>query len=619
MGFSYMNYLKILLLFIFTTIAYAKPLIIDNHTEFYDLLSHSEIYIDKSRKLTIDDIQKSNINFIKNNKKLLGYGYSPNFDVWVKFTLHNNTDNNLNKIIKWNNVLTTHIEFYDGNKRFHKQKDGLFNINTNRKTISPIFNINLDSRQTYTYYIKASSTILPLIIKLNLWENDYLYQEEIEKQFYLALFFGAMFILGFYNLFIYFFTKDVSYLFYVLYIFGIIYHHLIYIGIGNIYLFNQSWIISNIKFASLIVAFPIFSLALFSKSFLNTKQYPIFNNILNIFLLLMPLSIFIFLSTNDFNKYRNIVSFLLILYLTIITVYAALKKNRQAYFVLFGEVIITSSFTIMYLSSIGVFNLYNYFPYFIEIALVLEAIVFSIALADKIKQLQKDKIEANQKLLNQQQNEKERLSVQVAEKTDDLKIALDEKGLLLKELNHRVKNNMQTIVSLIRLQSDDVEDEKSKDIFITIQSRLNAMSHLHELLYNQEIVSDVNAHEYFDILIDELRESYPNNVSINFDIKTNLIIEQAVYCGLILNELVTNSFKYAFKEGKGSIYIQLYKNDNQFNLIIWDNGTGYDKTVPSNSLGLVLVNTLSKHQLKGNIIIDSNNGVKVTITWRANA
>ncbi len=222
------------------------------------------------------------------------------------------------------------------------------------------------------------------------------------------------------------------------------------------------------------------------------------------------------------------------------------------------------------------------------------------------------------KNINQKKYEKERLALQVDEKTKELQIALDEKGLLLKELNHRVKNNMQTIVSLIRLQSNRVNDEKLQDIFITIQNRINAMSHLHELLYKQDNINQIDTFDYFEMLIEELKESYEKDVDINLDIQTDLGIDQAIYCGIILNELVTNTFKYAFPDTliDAKIDISLIKKNNTFILAVSDNGIGYDTTKPLTSLGTTLVNRLVKRQLFGDITIDANDGVKVIIQWQ---
>ena len=608
-----MKIFKAILLSVFIAV-HAHSLNIDDKTNFYDLLPNSKIFIDKSKNLTIEDIKTKDKEFKQNDKSLLGFGYSPDFSVWVKFTLKNTTNKTIYKTVEYDNALTSEVLFFDlsTNRVF---KEGLLNMRQGRKTINPTFNISLKPNESKTYYIRASSYITTLIVKLNLWESNCFYEKEIRHQLILALFFGSMFILALYNLFIFFFTKDISYLYYVLYILGVIVHHLLYVGVAFIYLLQQSWFIYIVEMASVFAVVPILALGLFTKSFLNIKQYPKLNKILNGFLILIPLTTVVFIISDGLDKYRNILSLGLLLYLIYLTIYGVVKKNRQAYFILAGWSIISIAVFLMFLSSTGIFNFYKYFPYIVETAFVLEAIIFSIALADRINVLQREKNIANKRLITQQQNEKERLEATVTEKTKDLKKALDEKGLLLKELNHRVKNNMQTIVSLIRLQSDEIEDERYQDIFETIQNRINAMSHLHELLYKQDNISNVNAYDYFDLVSQEIKESYDNDVEINFDIRCELKMEQAVYCGLILNELITNSFKYAFVDGKGNIDIKLTKDKELFKLSVSDDGIGYSKDIPSDSLGLVLVNTLAKKQLKGDINIDSSEGVKVEIKW----
>jgi len=220
------------------------------------------------------------------------------------------------------------------------------------------------------------------------------------------------------------------------------------------------------------------------------------------------------------------------------------------------------------------------------------------------------------KNIQQKKNEKKKLEFQVKEKTNELNKSLDEKALFLKELHHRVKNNMQIIISLLRLQSDRTDDIKQNEVIVTIQNRIYAMSKLHELLYNQDSVLSLDTYEYFEKLIDELKDSIENEVDIELIIKTDLNIEQAIYCGLILNELVTNSLKYAFIDMKEKeIEISLIKEDNWFTLNIKDNGKGYDQETTKDSLGLTVVKRLVDRQLDGNIKIDSSCGVNTTITW----
>jgi len=608
--------LKILIvLIIFTTNLLANTIHIDDETNHKELLSSSEILIDKTKLLTIEDIKK-NKNFIKNTEELLGFGYSPNFNVWIKFTIHNNSNFTLNKIIEYNNSLTTNIEFYNyNNDKYIKQKEGLYSINKQRYSLNPIFNITLKANESKVYYIKTSSHITTLIIDLILWESKSFYKKEMQHQLILALFFGAMTILAIYNFFIYFFTKDINYLFYVLYVVGITIHQLMYIGIAHIYILNQTWVIYSVHMASMIVSFPILALAFLIKSFLQIKQYPFWNKVLNTYLIMYPILTFILLLMDDLNNYRHFLPIILLLFLMTLTIYSASKKNRQAFIVLIGWFMFVTACLFMYLSSLGIYNIYDIFPYYTEFALIFEAIIFSIALTDKIKQLQKNKNEANMKLILQKELETTKLTNIVNKKTHHLKLALEEKNTLLKELNHRVKNNMQTIVSLIHLQSKETKNKKLKDIFTTIQNRIKAMSHLHELLYHQDNIAYINAYDYFNLLIKELNDSYDKKINIDMKIKANLKVEQSVYCGLILNELVTNSFKYAFINNIGDINITLIQEEEKYILDINDNGIGYEKQ-DNNTLGLILVNTLVTDQLDGKITIDSKDGVKVHIEWK---
>ena len=597
------------ILLLFTSVLFGQVLNIDDKTKIYDVLPSAQIYIDKTRKLTIDDITTRNIQFEENDKSLLGYGYSPNFDVWVKFTLKNDTNKPIQKVLEYGNPLSTNVDFFDISKNAVLH-DGLANINTTRKSINPVFTINLIPNESKTYYIKTSSYITTLIVKLNLYNHNYFYTQEIKYQGVLFLFFGAMFILTIYNIFIYAFSRDISYLYYSMYILGVIIHHLMYIGLAYIYILPEGLILLALNYASIIVAFPILSLTLFVMYFLKTKQYPVIHKILNILLSLVVFSLFVLVIVDNVEQYKNLPSMILFVYISFVTIYATFKKNRQAYFIFTGWSLIFAAIILMYLSSINIFNIYQYFPYFIEFAFIAEAVIFSVALSDKINTLQT-------KLIVQKRTENERLEIQVLEKTKDLNISLEEKTLLLQELNHRVKNNMQMIISLIRLQTNDIDDKKIQNLFLTTQNRLNAMSQLHELLYQKDDISYINAYEYFTTLIEELQETYSQNINIDYTISTDLETEQAISCGIILNELVTNSFKYAFNENidDATIEISLIKEGGQYILIVKDNGVGYDqKTVPK-SFGLILVTTLVESKLQGTITAYTQKGANIKIVW----
>lgn len=209
--------------------------------------------------------------------------------------------------------------------------------------------------------------------------------------------------------------------------------------------------------------------------------------------------------------------------------------------------------------------------------------------------------------------------LKLAEK--EIKKSLQEKELLLQEIHHRVKNNMQIISSLLNLQSYNVTEEETKDILKDSQGRIKAMSMVHEKLYQSPDLSHVNFKGYIEKLVYNLFYSYeiPNSVKVNIDIDDiELNMETTIPLGLIINELVTNSLKFAFPDNEGSIYIILKTNGDKHTLTVSDDGVGFNKEIKiekMTSLGLQLVNSLV-NQLDGSIDIDYTKGAKFTIKFQ---
>ena len=247
-------------------------------------------------------------------------------------------------------------------------------------------------------------------------------------------------------------------------------------------------------------------------------------------------------------------------------------------------------------------------------AFILEALLFSMALAHRINILSEEKSKLDKKLIYFQKEEQERLKTLVNQKTKDLTFALEEKNILYQELNHRVKNNLQMILSLIRLQISKTKSTDTKNELNITKNRINSISHLYEILYLQDNTSQIKTLKYFENIIENIRQNFNKEIQIVYKIEYNLDRDNLVYNGLILNELVTNSFKYAFKN-KGQIEISLYKKEKIIYMIIQDDGVGFEQSY-NNSLGLIIVKTLVQKQLYGKIEIDSSSGTKTTISWK---
>ncbi len=191
--------------------------------------------------------------------------------------------------------------------------------------------------------------------------------------------------------------------------------------------------------------------------------------------------------------------------------------------------------------------------------------------------------------------------------------SLNEKEVLLKEVHHRVKNNMQVISSILNLQSSYVKDEYALGLLKESQNRIKTMAYIHESLYQNKTFTSINFSDYVSTLTNNILQSYAasiQKVRLVLDVqKVILNLDTSIPAGLIINELVTNSIKHAFTDANdGIILINLYTKNNSLFLEVSDNGKGFPEDIDfknTNSLGLQLVNTLIE-QLNGSIELKEN-------------
>jgi two-component system, sensor histidine kinase PdtaS len=206
---------------------------------------------------------------------------------------------------------------------------------------------------------------------------------------------------------------------------------------------------------------------------------------------------------------------------------------------------------------------------------------------------------------------------------EKIKKSLEENQVLLKEVYHRIKNNLATIVGLLNLQLSQIKDPQSHSAFIETKDRIHSMALVHQQLYQSEDLTNINFKEYIKNLVTDLfhASQISKNVKLQFELEeVTLSLDTAIPCGLILNELVTNVFKHAFpnnQKGTTQIIMRLHK-DNIYELIVKDDGIGIPKNInieKADSLGLKLIYMLTK-QLDGELKINSKNGSEFSIQFR---
>ncbi len=244
-------------------------------------------------------------------------------------------------------------------------------------------------------------------------------------------------------------------------------------------------------------------------------------------------------------------------------------------------------------------------------------------LEDLNEQLEKE-ISARTQMATMLEESEKRLQAEYEKRKMEarLKASLKEKEILLQEVHHRVKNNLQVISSLLGMQAKNISDPKLYSIFEESQNRVKSMAFIHERLYQSEGLDKVDFFSYAQQLANHLFHTYGANkeqIKLSIDIQNiHLDVDTAIPCGMIINEALSNSLKYAFPDQKsGEILVTLQSTDTDFFLKIRDDGTGF--SLPKdcefkNSLGLKLIHLFTK-QLSGKIEFDQKKGTTLLIQF----
>jgi len=206
---------------------------------------------------------------------------------------------------------------------------------------------------------------------------------------------------------------------------------------------------------------------------------------------------------------------------------------------------------------------------------------------------------------------------------EELQKSVKEKEILLKEIHHRVKNNMEIISSLLNMQAYKSKDKKFKEQMKESRSKIHAMALVHEFLYLGENLAYINVNEYIEKLVEDIKELYiSNNTQIDVDLNIDKIefsINRCIQVGMLLHELCVNAFKYAFKQNrKNLLCIHMNLDKEKIHVKIRDNGEGVkelDQLQKSDSIGMQLIHSIVDFQLHGKINFKNNNGLECNITF----
>ena len=220
-------------------------------------------------------------------------------------------------------------------------------------------------------------------------------------------------------------------------------------------------------------------------------------------------------------------------------------------------------------------------------------------------------------------SQRQEINKKITNINSELQKSLDEKEILLKEIHHRVKNNMEIISSLLAMQLRRAEDNEVKNILKQSKSRINTMALVHEFLYLGENLAYINLQDYIKKLIEDIKELYiSQNTKLEIDLYIDKIIfstNRCIQIGMVLHELCVNALKYAFKENRENLLcIHIKKIDDKIHVKIRDNGEGLEDVnclYKSDSIGMQLIHSIVEDQLDATIEFKNNNGLECNIIF----
>ena len=597
---------------------------------YAETIIERSFFIDKESTYSHKNIYENRDKFVPLPKSKSAFGFLSS-RVWIHLKLTNNTNKPQSNIIEFPYPLLDYIQVleYKDTLEIQNYMTGDLTKFDTRKEKSNTFVIpyTLQPFSSKEFIIGISSKG-PLNLKMNFMPKIEYIQNSKEHSMILGIYYGAILIMLIYNLILFFIIRERVYLYYVVFHFFYLFVQLALNGLGFEYLWPNNPEINSYFFLSMMIITNYYAIV-FSVLFLDIKKYhPKFFKYFKLFM-------FIFIALFGLNfilpyeimaKVVTLISAISLISLFISGVYTLIKNNTASSkffvtawsFFLLGVLITEVSF--LGFLSVSFLTLYaNQIGAFIELALL------SIALAYRYNTLfiKLTKKEAQLRLFNEELEEtiNERTQT-INNKNILLSKEINNKNILHKELFHRVKNNLQIISGILYMHSKKVEDTMAKEVLTHSIQTITSMGMIHEKLYKSDNLENIDFHHYLLELISYIKHSL-NDKEIAFNIECKdimLTLKNAVPLGLILNEIITNSFKHAFDTTtleRMEITIKITKDDNnRVELKISDNGVGIDISKLKKNFGFKLIESLATYQLEGNIEYYNLNGFAYCIKFK---
>ena len=601
---------RFILLLVFLTSFSCSETIIEPKMEQLDNFLFEYLH-DKEQQITIQTIQ--NMKFDKKTSNKFNFGYLEG-DVWFKLILYNQSQKR-DFILYLSESFFNEINFFEYHQEnWQRESSGLaiFLKNANKKDINPSFNFIIEPQAQKTIYIQIHTKPHSKGVSYGEFkiftQQAFIYENIFGNHMFYLFYFGTLFFILIFTIFLFIALKDSIYIYYSCYIFFTAIYVLSYSGLAY-HLGLAEWI------RELNTSVPLFTIffAFFSTKFLNTKFYlPFIDKILNSILILLTLSIPLILL--DYDPFFNIITkgtTLLTPLLIYASIYVFIKGHTEVKYYIVALIVYMISIITLSLMTQGFIENSDVHHYVFIYGSYFEIVFFSFVLTTRFHNIQNEIITI--KVKNEQI-----LEAKIKERTSEIRGLLKEKELLLREVYHRVKNNFQMVIGLLWIEASQEKSKEHKSSFLELINRIKSMSLVHHYLLDSNTYSKIESKEYLSKIIEETEHIYSEqNIHIEKDIDPCILeIDQAMALAVIINEVLTNAVKHYPQEGICSIQFSFKKENHYITLVIKDNGSGFSKNKEKQGFGLKLIEQFSKKLKSSNIQFSFDTGTTFRLSFR---
>jgi len=527
----------------------------------------------------------------------VNYGFTSK-TAWVRLQIANRGGVPTERMLDLENPLLESAELYGGSGKLLQRKGMLHDHKYN---LHPAFELLLPPQTERTYWLRIRNTTTALQFGLNLVSPEAFERADRRAHSLIVVFLGMLAAIWILSLLMYAYTRDSSFALYAFYLATLVFQQLTYLGFLPLHM--PLWF-TRIDNAAVVpkVGIMIIAAALYARAFLKTRQLPGVDRGYRLFIYVVlaeiPLT-----GTPWFYLPEAVVltGFFYILYNTAAGVFVYRRGHKEARFFIAAWLMLVTGYLVMIADALGFASIMHLFPPVILGVTVIEALLLMLAFVDRFKLVDQQKLEYERRYGQLLSEQNRLITEQVRQRTEELARAMHEKETLFKELHHRVKNNLQLILSIIRLQSNRAAERETVSELQTLQQRIATIAETHEILYQDGGSETVDMEHYLKALshgiIRGLSEQH-----IRFECHCRIVLptRTASYIGLILNELVTNALKHSDISGTSSLSISMRAEAETIMLEIV---VPHDKHAEpaAGGLGMTIVRTLVNDQLGGTI------------------